>query len=155
MNPNRIPRLSSCIRALAAVALSAAASAHASDNIVGLWWGSVERIDCASGATLATFTGMQTFHLGGTMSDTNSQSPVARGPGMGTWERQGNKVVSKFRYLGYAPDGTWIFTAVVNRTITLGPDGNTASGTSETALYNPLGQQIAAGCARDESVRIE
>lgn len=141
------------VSALVSGLLISAGAAQASDNIVGVWWSEVSRVDCSTGATLGSFTGMQTFHLGGTLTDTNSQNPASRGPGMGTWSRQGPDVLTRFRFMLFNA-GAWTGTAVVTRKVTPGPGGDTAIGQGTSEVYTPGGQLVATGCTRDVSVRV-
>lgn len=64
----------------------AAIRAERANVIVGVWDSQVVLGPCAGAAgPTRRFRGLNTFHLGGTLSDTNSAPPGSRGPGMGTY----------------------------------------------------------------------
>lgn len=137
-----------------AVAQTAPAAAPP-DPIVGLWESVVTARDCASGAALATFRGMNMLQLGGTVSDTNAAPTSTRGPGFGTWVRSGAgpQYVVTFRFFVYKPDGSFDGLQRVTRNVTLSADGNTANATSTTQRFDASGAQSASGCASDVSTR--
>lgn len=138
-----------------AVAQTVPPSAAPADPIVGLWESVVTARDCASGAALATFRGMNMLQLGGTVSDTNAAPTSTRGPGFGTWIRRagGPEYVVTFRFFVYKPDGSFDGLQRVVRTVTLSADGNTANATSTTQRFDASGAQSASGCASDVSTR--
>jgi hypothetical protein len=124
------------------------------DTMEGVWWSTVMRVDCSTGAELGGFTGMQVYHQGGTLTDTNSGPPTSRGPGMGTWRRSGTEIETRFRFMLFAPTGQWTGTAVVTRALTPAPDGDNATGSGSAEVYNPAGQLVGGSCTRDVSVRL-
>jgi hypothetical protein len=147
--------MSSLVRRTAlAAAIASAAGATQAETIEGVWWSTVTRVDCSTGAEQGSFTGMQIYDQGGTLIDTNSTSPASRGPGMGTWKRDGQNIAMRFRFMLFNPTGQWIGTAVVTRTMTPSPDGETAVASSTATAYNPAGDQIGGSCTRDVSVRV-
>ncbi len=79
------------------------------DRIVGLWVASVAIGPCG-GPAAVNFKAFDTFHVGGTLSDTNAASITTRGPGHGVWTHYGRGVYDSrtqyFRFLANgAPDG--------------------------------------------------
>ena len=122
------------------------------DSVVGVWWSTVTRVDCNTGAEQGSFTGMQVYHLGGTLTDTNGTNPASRGPGMGTWQRVGHEVQTKFRFMLFNA-GVFAGTAVVTRVITLAPGGDSATGAGRAEVYAPNGALVGGSCTRDVSTR--
>ena len=143
---NRIQNL------LAAAACLTALSVQA-DTVEGVLWSNVTRVDCTTGAELLSFTGMQVYHQGGTMTDTNGGNPASRGPGMGTWKREGQQVNTRFRFMLFNA-GAFVGTAVVTRVFTMTPGSDTAMGSGRSEVYNPAGVLVATSCTRDLSTRV-
>lgn len=140
-------------RAALAAAIACTGAAHA-DTVEGVWWSTVTRVDCSTGDATGSFTGMQVYHQGGTLTDTNSTPASSRGPGMGTWRRSGRDVETRFRFMLFSPSGQWTGTAVVTRTVTPAPDGETAVGSGTAEVYSPAGELVGGSCTRDVAVRL-
>ena len=124
------------------------------DPIEGVWEGSVSVTNCSSGAVLASFLGANQFHRGGTMSDTNSSPTATRGPGFGTWTKNGATYTVKFRFFAYDAAGVLIGTRRVTRIVTLAADGKTATGTNTNELFNTAGVSLATQCGTDTASRV-
>jgi len=152
MNPIAILKRGGAAGLAAAVLVLCAGTAQAG-KVEGVWWSNVTRVDCATGAAQLSFTGMQVYHQGGTLTDTNSGNPASRGPGMGTWKREGQDVHTRFRFMLFN-GGTFTGTAVVTRVITLTPDGDSATGRGTSEVYAPDGTLVATSCTRDVSTRV-
>ena len=132
---------------------SDAEPAETSDRIEGTWEAVVTQRDCATNAALATFSGAQVMHRGGTLSDTSGAPPTTRGPGYGVWSGSGGNYTSKFRYFRYNADGTLAGTNVVTRTIVLAADGNSHTATTRQEIRSVTGAVLATDCASDISMR--
>lgn len=151
---------------LATLSLAALAGAHADpggvvpwapDPLVGVWIADAVRRDCASGNVISPpFKGLQVYHHGGTLTDTNSNPPGTRGPGFGFWGRDSdNRYTAKFRFARYLADGNLDGYTVVTRSITLSVDGNSATGSSRVELRNASDFTFATVCASDTAVRLQ
>jgi hypothetical protein len=140
---------------VATLLLGLGSAARAADPIVGVWIADAARVDCNSGAVLASFKGMQVFHHGGTLTDTNSAAPTTRGPGFGTWWRDGEHYVARFRFARYFPDGNLDGYTVVTRTAVLGDGGDMAMATSTIEIRNASDFVVARACARDTAQRLQ
>ena len=154
------PRRPAAIRRCALLALFAAGPlAHAAprawdpDPAVGVWLSSVEVRLCQNGALINSFTGMQVLHHGGTLSDTNTAAPTSRGPGFGTWVREGDSIRSTFRFARYTPDGQHEGWARIELVSVLASNGATASGTGRAELEAPDGTVFASACVTAREVR--
>src|SRR5512139_806452 len=87
-------------------AIAQSAAVADADVIEGTWESTITIRDCTSGAVLRAFKGMNTFHRGGTLSDTNNQPTLNRGPGQGVWKKgAGSVYTASFRFYRYNPDG--------------------------------------------------
>ena len=139
--------------ALAVAGCGGAGDDATPDRIVGLWVADAARIDCTSGTVLANFTGMQVFHDGGTLTDTNSSAPSTRGPGFGFWSREGERYSAKFRFARYLGNGALDGYTVVTRAVTLDDSGNTATGTASVEIRDASDVVVARACARDTARR--
>jgi len=132
----------------------AVAQQAAADPVEGVWEGVVTPRDCTSSAPVGTFRGSQVYHRGGTMSDTNGQAPNSRGPGFGTWTREGSTYTAKFRLFTYDPaTGALTGTMRATRTFTLSADGNTQTSTNTSQAEDLNGTVTRTGCATDLAKR--
>ena len=165
MNDTRRIRPHSALAVLPAFALfaimqacggsdDAAAQQAVADPIEGVWEGTATLTNCTTGAVLTTFSAASVYHHGGTMGDTNSTPTVTRGPGFGIWTRQGSTYTIKFRFFAYDSTGALIGTRRVTRTVTLGPTGNTATGTNISELFSPAGASLGSACGTDTGTRV-
>lgn len=143
---------------MAAATMAYAAPAHAS-QLVGVWQSEVTRVNCATGESQGTFTGLQVYHQGGTLSDTNGTNPASRGPGFGTWRRAGafgQVYDTEFRFMTFGAGGVFTGWAVITRQITLGGAGwDSATATGRSKIYNTAGQVLVEGCTVDVSRRVD
>jgi hypothetical protein len=116
------------------------------DPAVGVWLSSVEVRLCHNGQLINSFTGMQVLHHGGTLSDTNTAPPSTRGPGFGTWVREGQTLRATFRFARFTPDGQHEGWARIELASVIAPGGATATGTGRAELEAPDGTVVAAAC---------
>jgi hypothetical protein len=126
------------------------------DPVEGVWESSITIRDCTSGAVVRSFKGVNTFHRGGTLSDTNNTPPTPRGPGMGVWRagaRAGSYTAS-FRFYRYNPDGTLAGSQRVNRSFTLAADGNSSTGTIAAQVLDTADVVQQNLCGTETSVRL-
>lgn len=120
---------------------------EASDPIEGVWEAQVTIRDCTTSAARATFQGVEVFHRGGTISDTDSAPTATRGPGFGTWAKSGSDYIVKFRFFTYDPT-TGVVSGVIRttRTVTVGADGKTPTAVNTTQVFDMR-------CARAQRLR--
>jgi hypothetical protein len=136
-----------------AVAQSTAVSD--ADVIEGVWESTITIRDCTSGAAIRSFKGMNTFHRGGTLSDTNNQPTVNRGPGHGVWKKGvGGAYTASFRFYRYNPDGSLAGSQKVTRTTTLAVDNNNTTGTISAQLLDTGDAVLQTLCGTETSVRV-
>ena len=73
------------------------------NRIVGMWTVAVTIGRCQGGPQY-TFTAFNTFHLGGTMSDTNDHAATVRSPGQGVWQYSGyGQYRSRMQFFRFLP----------------------------------------------------
>lgn len=135
-----------------AFAQTATATA-AADPIEGVWEAIVTRRDCASGASLGTFRGVNVFHRGGTLSDTNGAPTSTRGPGFGLWSKTAAGYTAAFRFYRYNPDGSLAGSTRVSQTLTMAADGNSTEATISTQLLDLGGAVVQTQCVTAASTR--
>lgn len=123
--------------------------AHFSQSIEGVWQTTVTLRNCVTGAPMATFRGLSTFHEGGTMSETAASSgPALRSPAHGVWERERRGVYSaSFIFLRFNPDGTFAGTQKTTATNILSGNGNTYNSTASVQVLGPDNNVLFTGCA--------
>ena len=132
----------------------AQAATEQGDVVEGVWESSVTIRDCASGAVVRTFKGMNTFHRGGTLSDTNFAPTVTRGPGQGVWRKNADgSYTARFRFYRYNNDGTLAGSQRVTNTATL-TDANTASNTISAQVLDTNDNVLQTLCGTATSVRV-
>jgi hypothetical protein len=133
-----------------------AVAQSAPDPLVGVWESVVTQRDCTTGATTATLRGNSVVHGDGTFMDTPGAMPAARGPGLGVWTASGGAAYTvKFRFFRFNADGTPAGSNIVTRTVTLGADGNSATGDSKVQVLDASGNTLAQGCSTDTSTRFK
>lgn len=131
-----------------------AQSSSPANRIVGLWQANVTIAPCAGGPA-RTFTGYNTYHLGGTLSDTNSTPPATRGPGQGLWEYQGHdQYTSRFQFNRYLPDGSFDGISDIRTWVVLNAGGDQASQTIYARNLNPDGSLRVELCGNASGERI-
>lgn len=143
--------------ALAAAALTLmTGAAQAADPIVGAWLGTIQPADCSSGEPLPApaHRGMLLYQHGGTLVNTDTNL-TGRGPGFGTWWRDGSGYQTRFTFLR-VENGVFVGTTVVERSVELGADRHSSQGLAVVRLYDPVGNLIPVGpfCSRDSGLRL-
>jgi len=100
------------------------------------------------------FPSLNTFHLGGTMSETGSRSPPsARSPGHGVWERTGHRTYdARYTFQGFDANGFLATNMDVRSAIKLSADGNTFTGVSRL-LFGDISGNATPFCATLNGVR--
>jgi hypothetical protein len=132
-----------------------ATAQQAADPAEGVWEAVITARDCITNAPVGTFRGAQVYHHGGTLSDTNGQPTATRGPGFGTWTRNGSAYTAKFRLYTYDPStGALSGTLRVTRNFTLSADGNTMTSTNTNSAEDLTGALLRKGCGTDVSTRV-
>ena len=136
-----------------AVAQSTAAGG---DPIEGVWEAVVTVRDCASGAVVRTFKGINKFERGGTMAAVNNQPPALNGPAMGVWRRGAGAgaYTAQFRFFRFNADGTPAGSQKVNFTITLDAAGNAGTGTIAAQVLDLNDAVVGNICAAATSTRL-
>ena len=131
-----------------------AQAAAEADAIEGVWESTITIRDCASGAVVRTFKGMNTFHRGGTLSDTNNAPTATRGPGMGVWKKNpGGNYTGSFRFYRYNADGTLAGSQKVTRTTTM-TDNSSTTGTISAQIIDTSENVLQTLCGTETSVRV-
>jgi hypothetical protein len=115
------------------------------NRIVGLYTSRIEIGACAGGPR-QQLSGMNQFHLGGTLTETGSPPPGTRGPGFGVWRynRATQRYEARMQFLRYLADGSFDGVSDVHRELRLSADGNLYNDAIVARLLNP-----------DDSLRVE
>ncbi|MDZ7651295.1 MAG: hypothetical protein U5L03_01345 [Burkholderiaceae bacterium] len=133
-----------------------AQAASGADPVDGVWESTITICDCTSGAALRNFTGVNTLHRGGTLTDTHNTAPSTRGPGAGIW-RAGmtlGSYTASIRFDRYNPDGTLAGTQRVNRNFMLAADGTSTTGTIAAQILDATDVVRQNVCGAETSVRL-
>lgn len=101
------------------------------------------------------FPGLQTFHVGGTVSETGSRSPPStRSPGHGVWRRVGpDDFVARYTFQLFDPNGFLLNIMDISNDIRLAHDGDSFSGVSRLRMTDVSGNTLKF-CATMEAERI-
>lgn len=131
-------------------------------SIVGTWQVEVtvraNAADCTTSPPVGfgpnPFPSLNTFHLGGTMSETGSRSaPSSRSPGHGVWQRTGARdFAARYTFQGFDANGLLATNMDIRSEIALSADGQTFSGVSRLAFSDISGNTVPF-CATLEGVR--
>lgn len=129
------------------------------NRIAGYWQVKVTVGPC-QGGPVNTFLGLNLFHAGGTVSDTNTFAPGSRGPGMGVWEYLGGgrhgegRYKNHFQFPRFLPNGSFDGLQDVRNEITLQPDGKTWTGVTRARVLNADGSLRVEVCGNGLANRI-
>ncbi len=135
---------------------------HFRSSIVGTWQVEItirqDGPDCSVTDPVTfginPFPGLQTYHAGGTMTETGSRSPPSRrSAGFGVWKRSGvNAYKSRFTFQGYDANG-FLFNNLDFRGDTdLASDGKSFTSVSRLLVVDVSGNSMEF-CATSEGVR--
>jgi hypothetical protein len=122
--------------------------------LVGVWHISGQPVNCQTGQPLPIppITGIIAFHAGGTSTE-SGPSATPRTPGLGTWQRVGNR---QFRaaatVLNFDVNGFSTGSVVVRRTVVLAEDGGSFTADTRTTITDASGVE-SLRCALAEAVR--
>lgn len=142
---NAVTSLALLVTAGASLAAGAASPSVPvrTDAIVGHWQVYVSLTPCANpAAPPIQFRAFNTFHAGGTLSDTNASA--ARGPGAGIWARVGaDGYQSRFQFMRFV-NGIFDGIQDIETTVVLAPGGDVYTAAVRARVLNV-----------DDSLRVE
>ena len=100
------------------------------------------------------FPSLNTFHLGGTLSETGSRSPPSmRSPGHGVWERTGHRTYdARYTFQGFDANGFLATNMDIRSAIKLSADGKSFEGVSRL-LFSDISGNETPFCATLSGVR--
>jgi len=130
--------------------------------IIGTWQVEVtvrfNEPDCTTAAPVPfgpnPFPSLNTFHLGGTLSETGSRSPPSmRSPGHGVWERTGHRTYdARYTFQGFDENGFLATNMDIRSALKLSADGETFTGVSRLLFSDISGNEVPF-CATLSGVR--
>ncbi len=157
--------------AVSAVLLAGGVLADAGQNdrwppnaptIVGAWQVEVtvrfDAPDCTTSPPVPfganPFPSLNTFHAGGTVSETGSRSPPSmRSPGHGVWKRTGGRTYdARYTFQGFDANGFLATNMDIRSAITLAADGETFNGVSRFR-FSDISGNTTPFCATLDGVR--
>lgn len=132
----------------------ALASAPA-NRLVGAWRVNVSLGPCGSNQTTITFTAFNTFHAGGTLSDSNARPGSERSPGHGVWTFHGRGLYeSRFQFFRFQPNGALDGVQDIRQDVVLDPRGRSYESTVRARVLNVDGSLRAELCGTSLGQRI-
>ena len=145
----RLTALSALVLAATLSLTPALASDDNSDSgkLVGTWFTQASIRDCKTGVVLRTFSAINTFASGGTMTDTTAAvSPALRTPGLGTWDKTHGQTygATSLAFL-FNPAGVWTGTQRLTHSIRFNRDAIEFTSTNE--IFDTSGTVTTTGCA--------
>lgn len=134
------------------------------DNIVGAWQVEVtlrmDATDCTTSELVTfppnPFPSLNTFHEGGTMSETGSRSPPSmRSPGHGIWKKLGSySYTARNTFQSFDANGLLAADMDFRSDIALSRDGSRFTGVSRLTRVDISGN-VLLFCATIEGVRFD
>jgi hypothetical protein len=125
--------------------------------LVGVWDIQVTGRNCQTGDVLRTFSAMQTYMRGGTMSDFGTGNvPSQRSPGMGIWNYEsGRRYVTAFQFFRYNADGTLAGKQISRAQLQLSRDGDSYTTTVTAQVLDVNGNVIQNNCSTASATRFQ
>ena len=128
--------------------------AQDAQTLEGAWRVTVTIRNCQTGAPMRTVLALNTFVPGGSMFET--ANGFLRSPSHGIWQKiGGNDYTATFMFFTFNPDGSWLGSNKITRTITLSGDHQTFSAIASVGIFDASGKLIATGCATEAAQRFE
>ena len=147
---------------LTAVADAGAKSQPPAHSIIGAWQVEVtvrqNAADCSTAPEAPggpnPFPSLNTFHKGGTVSETGSRSPPSmRSPGHGVWKRiGGDRFEFRVTFQRFDVNGLLTSNMEIRSEFALAPDGNTFEGVGRLLVTDLSGNSFTF-CATQSGVR--
>lgn len=130
-------------------------AAAVANRIVGAWRVNVALGPCAGGPTTVSFTAFNTFHAGGTLSDSNARPGSERSPGHGVWEHVGRGLYdTRFQFFRFLPTGALDGVQDISQEIALDARARSYESTIRARVLNVDGSLRAELCGTATGQRI-
>jgi hypothetical protein len=98
---------------------------------------------------------VQVFTSSGQMIEMATEPQSSRTAQFGVWERtEGGLYAATGVFYRFDPKGNFVGTTKINRTIELGPDGNTFQHIARVGIYDPNDKLVQSVVARGSGVRM-
>ena len=124
--------------------------AVSSNTLTGTWNVTVNRP-----APLPALKSVQVFTSGGAMIEMANESQASRTAQYGAWERiDGRLYAVSGLFYRFDPQGKFAGTTKINRTVELGPDGNTIQYISRVSVYDASDHLVQNVVAKASGVRM-
>jgi hypothetical protein len=125
------------------------------NRIVGVWEFQVQTFNCTTGVPGVAFRARSVFNVGGTLEDTNNRPQSTRGPAFGVWtyDPRSREHVTSSRLFRYNADGSSSGVNLVERTLKLSRDGDSATSQIKVSILGPNEELLATDCATQDGVR--
>src|SRR6266571_2903532 len=128
--------------------------AQDAQTLEGAWRVTVTIRNCQTGAPIRTVLALNTFVPGGSMFET--ANGFLRSPSHGTWQKiAAHDYTATFIFFTFNPDGTWLGSNKITRTITLSEDHRMFTAIASFGIFDASGKLTATGCATEAAQRLE
>jgi hypothetical protein len=125
------------------------------NRIVGLWRANVALGPCGGAATTISFTAFNTFHAGGTLSDSNARPGTERSPGHGVWKHHGRGLYeTRFQFFRFLPNGALDGVQDIVQDVMLDQRGRSYETTVRAKVLNVDGSVRAELCGTAVAQRV-
>lgn len=117
------------------------------NRVVGLWDVEAVVANCVTGATIASFPALHTYHLGGTGQVVPAGNPTGLSAHMMVWSHVAdNDYQMAFKMYRYDPAGTYIGWVVVNTEVSINEAADEYVGSGVADFFNAAGDFLFSSC---------
>lgn len=116
-------------------------------RVVGLWDVEVTVANCATGATLATFSALHKYELGGTGQVVPNANTSGLSAHMMIWSHvEGNDYLMAMKMFRFDAAGNNIGWVVLNNEVSINEDADEYSGSGVAQTFNAAGVLVGGSC---------
>lgn len=137
--------------------LASAQSVNAQENrIVGVWNAEITILNCATGATMLSFRGLQKFELGGTAQVVPATNPTALSAHVGIWSYVQDRYYKlSFKMFRFDAAGNNIGWQIARFDLMLNEDATQYAGSGKAEVFDSSGNIVATSCPVLTGVRFQ
>ena len=126
------------------------------DRVVGLWNVQVTNTNCATGATMNTFSALHKYEHGGTAQVVPATNPAALSPHVGVWRHvHGNDYQLDFKMFRFDIAGNNIGWVAVKSKVSINDDATQYSGSGLAEFFDSGGNRVGTSCPSFTGTRFE
>lgn len=117
------------------------------NRIVGVWDVQVTVLDCSTGDTLASFSGLHKYELGRTGQVVPATNPAGLSAHMVIWKHvSGNEYQMAFKMFRFDTAGNNIGWAIVRNNVAINEDATQYTGSGQAEIFDLNGNSLGTSC---------